>query len=316
LGLAAGVLIALLAMFLLERLDKTLRDPAEVEALLGLAVLGMIPSSRAFARNASVSPLEATPEAEAFRLLRTQLRYFNVDTEVRSLLVTSGDVGDGKSIVAWNLARTAAALSPTSRVLLIDGDLRRPRIATLAGESASPGLSELLTHGLSVQDVVRRSRLGATEQGQAACDLFIITAGALAPNPSELMQSEKLRVVLQELQQHFDFVIVDAPPSAVVSDAIPVMSQVSGVLVVVRLRHSRRNSLRRLREQVSRLPAPCLGVIINDVRRSDGGYARYYRDEDRGGKRVARHASLEQPARTTRVVTPESDADAATVEPR
>lgn len=276
LGLVAGVLVGLLAMFLAERLDGTLRDPKEVEALLALPVLAMIPSSRAFARDGSRAPSEATPEAESFRLLRTQLRYFNVDREVRSLLVTSGDSGDGKSIVAWNLARTAAALSPKSRVLLIDADLRRPRIATLAGETGSPGLSELLTHGLGVRDVVRTLRLDPAQPSHMAGELHVITAGALAPNPSELMQSEKLRVVMRDVQEWYDFVVVDAPPSAVVADAIPVMSQVSGVLVVVRLRHSQRKSLWRLREQVARLPAPCLGVIINDVKRSEHGYGGYY----------------------------------------
>ena len=298
LGLVAGVLVGLLAMFLAERLDGTLRDPKEVEALLALPVLAMIPSSRAFARDASRAPSEATPEAESFRLLRTQLRYFNVDREVRSLLVTSGDSGDGKSIVAWNLARTAAALSPKSRVLLIDADLRRPRIATLAGEAGSPGLSELLTHGLGIRDVVRTLRLDAAQPSHMAGQLDVITAGASPPNPSELMQSEKLRAVIREVQEWYDFVIVDAPPSAVVADAIPVMSQMSGVLLVVRLRHSQRKSLLRLREQVARLPVPCLGVIINDVRRSEHGYGGYYNrpgpvDTGMYGDRVP---SLDRPA--------------------
>jgi succinoglycan biosynthesis transport protein ExoP len=276
LGLAAGVLVGLLAMFLAERLDGTLRDPKEVAALLGLPVLGMIPSSRGLARNTSVSPLDSTSEAEAFRLLRTQLRYFNVDREIRSLLVTSGDAGDGKSVISWNLARTAAALSPDFKVLLLDADLRRPRINVLADQPGSPGLSELLSSGLSVQDVVRSHRLDAEEDAGPPYELHVITAGALAPNPAELMQSAKLHAVLAEVQDQYDLVIVDAPPSAIVSDAIPVMSQVSGVLVVVRLRHSRRNSLRRLSEQVSQLTAPTLGVIINDVKQSKLDYGGYY----------------------------------------
>jgi capsular exopolysaccharide synthesis family protein len=145
---------------------------------------------------------------------------------------------------------------------------------------------------------VRTLRLDAAQPSHMAGQLDVITAGASPPNPSELMQSEKLRAVIREVQEWYDFVIVDAPPSAVVADAIPVMSQMSGVLLVVRLRHSQRKSLLRLREQVARLPVPCLGVIINDVRRSEHGYGGYYNrpgpvDTGMYGDRVP---SLDRPA--------------------
>jgi capsular exopolysaccharide synthesis family protein len=154
--------------------------------------------------------------------------------------------------------------------------LRRPRISELAGEPTSPGLSELITGRVSLDAVVRTHRLDAVDEHDLPCELHVMTAGALAPNPAELMQSTKLHEVLQRVQDRYDLVIIDAPPSAVVSDAIPVMSQVSGVLLVARLRHSRRASLRRLSDQMSRLSVPCLGVIINDVKQTKLDYGGYY----------------------------------------
>jgi succinoglycan biosynthesis transport protein ExoP len=278
LGVLAGLVIGLLAAFVAERLDQTLRDPEEVKSLLGLPVLGAIPSSRSLlGRSKGARPLGATSEAEAFRLLRAQLRYFNVDRRIQSVLVTSAAPGDGKSTVAWNLASSAAIVSPTSSVLLVDADLRRPRIASLSDEPSSPGLSELLTHGLHFDEVIRLKHLGDAGPADASPALSIITAGALPPNPSELMESHKLHLLLEELHQHYDLIVVDAPPPSIVSDAIPLMRQVSGVLVVVRLRQTRRSAVRALREQLDRLAAPCLGLILNDVPSGDSRYKGYKR---------------------------------------
>jgi capsular exopolysaccharide synthesis family protein len=299
LGLLAGILIGLLAAFLAERVDRALRDPDEVKALLGLPILGMIPSNGALGRRSAVPLRGDTPEAEAFRLLRAQLRYFNVDREIRSVLVTSAVSGDGKSTVAWNLARTAALLAPYSSVLAVDADLRRPRIAELAGEPALPGLAELLTQSMSVEDVIRSVDVSGAGPPAKRVALNVITGGDLAPNPTELIESQKLREVLEKLDAQHDFVVIDAPPTAIVSDAIPLMGQVSGVLVVVRLRHTRRDALRALRDQLDRLGAPCLGVVLNDVKFADtgyGGYSRYPSSRAERRSRTPRAAPpLERP---------------------
>jgi capsular exopolysaccharide synthesis family protein len=127
----------------------------------------------------------------------------------------------------------------------------------------------------------------------------VITGGELAPNPTELIESQKLREVLEELDAQHDFVVIDAPPTAIVSDAIPLMGQVSGVLVVVRSRHTRRDALRALRDQLDRLGAPCLGVVLNDVKFADtsyGGYSRYPSSRTERRSRNARAAPpLERP---------------------
>jgi capsular exopolysaccharide synthesis family protein len=271
LGLLAGILVGLLAVFLAERVDRALRDQEDATDLFGLPLLGIIPSSRALSRTAATRPLAPTVAAEPFRLLRAQLRYFNVDREIKSVLVTSAAPGDGKSTVAWNLARTAASLSPDSSVLIVDADLRRSSIAAMLGLEPAPGLSEVLTLDVPLAEAVRTFDVDGS-LGR----LDVLTAGAPAPNPSELLESQKLRRLVEDLHHRYDLVIFDTPPTAVVSDAIPLMTRVSGILVVVRLGNTRRDDAKRLHEQLVRLEAPTLGLVINGVSSRASGYRAGY----------------------------------------
>ena len=274
LGLMAGLLIGLAAVFLAERFDQTMRDPDDVRDVVGLPLLGMIPSSRELSGSSKAKPFGFSAEDERFRLLRAQLRYFNVDRAIESVLVSSAAPGDGKSTVAWHLARAEATLSPDSTVLLVDADLRRPRLAEMAGLPQAPGLAELLTQDLALNDVVRQCDVEAL-WGERVAKLWVLTAGGGAPNPSELMESNKLRHLVSELHAKYDFIVFDAPPPAIVSDVIPLVTQVSGVLVVVRLRHTRRDALRRLVEQLGGLGAHALGLVLNDLPTSEFGYGGY-----------------------------------------
>jgi len=276
LGFLAGLILGGFAMLLAERIDQTLRDPDEVRDLSPLPTLGVIPSSRALARDSRSSLSTSPHEAETFRLLRAQLRYFNVDREIRSVLISSAAPGDGKSTVAWNLARTAASLSSDSSVLLVDADLRRPSIARMADLPAAPGLAEVLTRDLTPEEVVRSLPTTDASGVEHGGSFDVLTAGAPAPNPSELLESKKLRHVLDVIQARYDFVVIDAPPTSIVSDAIPLMSQVSGVLLVVRMRHTRRDALRRLSDQLAGLGAPALGLVVNDVSTNANSYGGYY----------------------------------------
>jgi Mrp family chromosome partitioning ATPase len=167
--------------------------------------------------------------------------------------------------------------------------------------SRAPGLTELLTHDeIDLDDVVQTVPVpgpGGTE----AAKLHIITAGAEAPNPFELMESQKLKALLTRLHERFDFIVVDAPPPSVVSDAIPLMIQVSGVLVVIRIRRTRRAALRRFAEQIHELGANALGLVINDVAsgRAQGyGYGYGYGYEVRKPAASARgQSSVSRPMR-------------------
>jgi capsular exopolysaccharide synthesis family protein len=269
LGVIAGFLVGLLAALLAERLDATLHDADETKELLQWPVLGTIPAIRSRTVSTGVPPPAL---AESFRLLRVQLHYFNVDREIKSLLIASASTGDGKSTVAWHLACTAAELAPHSSVLLIDADLRRPRIAELSGEPRLPGLAEALTQRVAHDAVVRTHLLPHNNLSSRPAQLSIITSGAVVPNPVELLESKAFERLLKDAQRDYDLVIVDSPPTSVVSDAIPLIRQVSGIVAVVRVGHTRRDAARALQEQLVQLHAPILGMVINDVH---GGRHRY-----------------------------------------
>ncbi|MHB8691981.1 MAG: tyrosine-protein kinase domain-containing protein [Solirubrobacteraceae bacterium] len=275
LGIVAGLLIGLLAALVLERLDQRLRDVDEISDTLDLPLLASIPHSRLIQRaGAGGAQTLVGPDMDAFHLLRTQLRYFNVDREIKTVLVASAAPRDGKSTVAWYLARAAAEASPDSRVIIIEADLRAPVLAKRAGLDPAPGLGELLTQRLELEDVTQTVPI-RTSPG-TTIELHAVVAGLPAPNAAELMESQALRSLVQKLEQEYDFVIFDAPPPSIVPDAISLMTQVDGVLVVVRLKQTGRVLFRQLANQLRELRVHTLGFVLNDRRITDGGYRYGY----------------------------------------
>lgn len=280
LGFFLGLVIGIGLAFLFERLDRRIKDIGELEETYGLPVLGTVPDSPALASKPSSMPQLPFREAEAFRILRARLRYFNVDRPLRSVLVTSVAAGEGKTTVAQHLA-LAAASGSSSRVLLLEADLRRPRIAHEFGLEPLPGLAEVLTHNVALEEVV--THVGVGEAGIGAGNgraLDVIVAGADPPNSAELLESAKMADLLDGLFATYDFVVIDTPPTSLVADAIPLMSRVSGVVVISQVGRSSRDGAAHLREQLRRLAAPTLGVVANRVKvsRGDGYYGYGGRD--------------------------------------
>jgi capsular exopolysaccharide synthesis family protein len=292
LGLFGGLIFGFLVLFLVERFDKSVRDVEEASRLLGLPIIGTIPTARELSRGRT--PRASTGSAavgEAFGLLIAQLRYFNVDRKIGSVTMTSGGMADGKSTVAWNVAVAAAALTPESSVLVVDCDLRRPSIAEISGLGPVTGLTELLTHAIDRDDAIHVLEVAWPPGGELSTKLSVLAAGSPAPNPSELMQSQTFRSLIEELKAEYDFIVFDAPPPTIVSDAMPVLSEADGVLVVVRVRLTRRDGVKRLRELLSRLGIPALGMVLNDVS-SRGGYGYGYGAYADGGAAKGRGRRL------------------------
>jgi tyrosine-protein kinase len=293
LGSVLGVVLGVGLAFLLERLDRRVRDPREIEAAFRRPILATIPKSRALASSAYLQDgaLPAVDE-EAFRMLRANLRYFNVDRQVQSVLVTSPAPADGKSTVAWGLAAAAAAAG--ARVLLIEADLRHPTLArSSARVSPEPGLSSVLA-GYSVFDeavqrvpIQQRNHSSSTERA-----IYVLPAGPLPPNPVDLIDSERMREVVHEAERAYDLVVIDTPPTSIVSDAIPLVKQVTGVIVVVRLGQSTREAVVQLSNQLEHLHAPTLGVVLNALARDRsygyGYYAYGYAEQRNGGPAALR----------------------------
>jgi len=298
LGAMLGLLVGIGLAFLFERLNRRLRDPEEVEEAFGLPVLGTVPESKAImASNEGTAAAELPfAENEAFRMLRASLRYFNVDRDMRTLLVTSHSAEMGKSTIAWNLARVAAA---SSKVAIVESDLRNPTLARQHGLSVGPGLAELLTHQVGLDEAIQSKPIvtggNGSDGGERTLD--VIVAGSLPPNPAELMESQAMSRALAELRDRYELVVVDTAPVGVVSDAFPLLGQVDGAIVVARIGRSTTDAAERLRDQLARLDAPVLGVVANGIklRRGDGyGYGYY----GRGGAHPA-GGEAAQPARSS-----------------
>lgn len=275
-GIFLGLLLGIGLAFLAERLNRKLRTPEEAGQALRLPVLGVIPDSKAIAEIQDGRGLEQLPfgEEEAFRMIRASLRYFSVDREIKTLLITSSAPGAGKSTLAWSLTRIA---SKTAKVVLVETDLRNPSIARREGGLSGPGLAEVLTHQAELEQAIQHVAVG---QGDAVgngkpVSMDVITAGALPPNPADLVESQSMADVIVQLKERYDFVVVNTPPVGVVSDAFPLISQVDGVVVLVRLYRTTRDSADDLRQQLERLDAPTLGVVTNGAKTGRSGQYGY-----------------------------------------
>jgi capsular exopolysaccharide synthesis family protein len=275
LAVILALIIGLALAALVDRLDRAVKTVDELERVYRLPVLARIPHERGFGKRlrqrGAAEALRQGPEAEAFRVLRANLRYFG---DVRSLLVVSPEAEDGKSTVATCLATTSAQRG--DRVVLVQADLHKLGDAARGNEERTadgPGLSGVLA-GASLDDALVAVPVGdSTER-----ELTVLPSGPPPPNPSDLLESARMREVMRELAERYDLVLYDTPAMGAVSDAFALVSESSGVIVVSRLGHTHRDRARELLKQLTLLRAHVLGVVANyaDLPK-DGGYGYYGR---------------------------------------
>ena len=280
LGAVLGLLLGLGVAFLLERLDRRIREPKDFQAIYGVPLLGIVPESAALSHPAerrrwargTENVKEALPaqEEEVFQLIRAHLRYFNIDRELRTLLVVSPAPLDGKTIIARHLASAAASMG--SVVLLIEADLRSPALAEQLDLKPGPGLSDVLIGEQSLWAATQLVDVESPpEDGSAGRSLDVLAAGVpLPPNPAKLIESRAMEGVLEEARSTYDLVVIDTPGLCAVSDAFPLLRKVDGVIIVGRGGRSRRDMAERLNQTLRGARAPVLGVVANGfkVRRS------------------------------------------------
>ncbi|GGK67527.1 chromosome partitioning protein [Sphaerisporangium melleum] len=254
-ALLAGLTVAFTCFVLRDRLDITVKTNAALQETSGSPTLGII----AYERDARQRPLVLrhdghSTRAEAFRSLRTNLQFIGVDRRPRSLLITSCRQGDGKTSTAANLAIVLAQAG--WRVLAVDADLRQPRLADYLGLEGAKGLTDVL---------IGAATLGEATQQWGPPALSVITAGQLPPNPSELLGSQEMRVLLQRVSVEYDLVIVDAPPLLAVSDAAALAAICDGTLLVARHGKTRTDHLARGAEMIRSVGARVVGTVLNAV---------------------------------------------------
>jgi capsular exopolysaccharide synthesis family protein len=276
-GLVVGLLIGILAVFTRARLDQRIKDRDDLEELTDLPILAEIPRQPV---SHGTDGVKTIPRAqfEAFGLLRANLRYLSVSRDMTSILVTSATPGEGKSTVASGLACAAAGAGV--KVLLIEADLRRPSLRNqLSVPDPGSGLSEVITGQARLQDGIVPAHLRA-EGALSDITVDVMLSGALPPNPGMLLQSHEMTVLLSWCSDQYDLVVIDTPPVSVVSDAIPLLSQVDSVLVVSSYKTSRRDATSVLFDQLYRLGAPLAGLVANRSRRASGNYEYYHVQTD------------------------------------
>jgi len=271
LNLALGALIGLLVgagvAVLRELLDNTVSSPDDVEETASAPVLASIAYDSEVPKHPLLTEAGShAPRVEAFRLLRTNLQFLNLDTRPRSLVITSAVPGEGKTSTATNLA---IALAQTGqRVLLVDGDLRRPKVASVLGLERSVGLTTVL---------VGRSELQDSIQKHAGSGIYLLASGPIPPNPTEVLQSHAAQSLFDKLNQMFDMVIIDAPPLLPVSDAAIMARDVDGAILVVRHGKTSKEQLRQARLRLDHVDANLFGVAVNMApRRGKGAYGYSY----------------------------------------
>jgi capsular exopolysaccharide synthesis family protein len=287
LGAIVGLVLALVLVFALERFDRRIRVPQDLEAVYRQPLLGAIPQSAHLSRTGRLRRGTRTmlppAEAEWFSLIRARLRFLNIRRELRTLIVASAEEGEGKTMVARNLAEAAAALG--SRVLLIEADLRNPSIGEQLGIQPGPGLSDVLIGAVPLEEAVSALELDPGTDGRGRPrTLWVLPAGGiLPPNPAELLESEAAVELLGRVRPEYDLVVVDTPPLTVVSDALPLLPVVDGIVIVGRVGSSRHHAADRLRQLLVGSDAPILGVIANGARSSGTSVYPYAADAARTG---------------------------------
>jgi capsular exopolysaccharide synthesis family protein len=288
LGLVASSLLGMGAALLLEKLDSVYHTLDDLKAKTKLPILGSLPVAKELVEG--MTPLEqaanwfdkAVPRLptilkgsseldrysrsssflEALRVLYTNIQLLSSDRPIRSLIITSAMTGDGKSTVSMYLAQTAAAMG--KKVLLIDADLRSPQVHNRLNLPNELGLSNLISNDLRINPLMHRP--------QTAPGLTVLTAGQIPLDPTKLFASQRMRNLMEKLQQSFDLVIYDAPPLVGLADVSLLAPHTDGLVVVVRMGQTDRAALTQALENLKLSQSPVLGIVANGVKNTFESY--------------------------------------------
>jgi len=270
LGAAVGLFIMGGIAFLIEYLDDTIRDSDDISRQLDLPILGFIAHHKDIPDKIISATQPRTPTTEAFRSLRINIENVSEDHSLKTIMITSPSPGDGKSTVATNLG-TVIAQSDRS-VALIDADLHRPKLHTILRISNRTGLTDILHQpDVRLRGMARETKIP---------NLRVVTSGSLPSNPAELLGSENMAAVLQQLGSVVDMIVIDSPPILAVTDPAALASWVDGVLLVINPGVTKMAAAKQAVEQLQGGGARILGVVLNGVElnrfRSKYYYKGYY----------------------------------------
>lgn len=261
LGGVLGLMFGFGLAFLLEYMDTTVKSLDDVERFLGVPVLAVVPKDVGILHRTS----GFNPDAEAYRILRTNIEFNRRDPQANCLTVVSGGAGEGKSTTISNLAFVCAQGGYT--VLLIDADLRRPRLHTLFDVGNNVGLTNYLTTTVRLEEVVIQT---------AVENLYFLPSGILPADSAGVLNSQRMSELIEDVKSRFDLVLIDSPPILGVSDASVLANEADMTLIVVQHRKLPRHMLMRVKQAVENVGGKVLGVVLNNVDvRTDANYQYY-----------------------------------------
>ena len=273
-GAMLGLLFGLLLVFSIESLDKTIKSPEAAEELVGAPLLGVIPMlsqarqqlmADAPERDLVVFNDPTSLAAEACRSIRTNMMFISAQKEFSLFSVTSPGPRDGKTTVAINLAVTMAQAG--ARILLVDADMRRPRVHKSFGLKSDRGISNVMAGDVQLTDAIHKSEVP---------NLDILPCGPMPPNPAELLHTDRFRQILAQCRNNYDRVILDSPPIGPVTDPAIIGSVTDGVVLVLRAGHTTREAAKFARRQLGDAGARILGLVINQTDRKGKVYGYGY----------------------------------------
>jgi capsular exopolysaccharide synthesis family protein len=281
LALVLGLVIGVGAAVLRETLDTSVKSALALGSLTEAPVLSTVPlDSRAKREPLIVAGSAGSVRAEALRQLRTNLQFVNVDEPARTIVVTSAVPGEGKSTMACNLAIVFAEAG--KRVVLVDGDLRRPKLADYLGVEGALGLTNVLAGQAGVDSAL---------QQWGTSGVFILPSGSIPPNPSELLGSRNMAALVASLRGGFDVVIIDTPPLLPVTDAALAATIADGTVLVIRCGKTTATQARSAAEALAAVDARVLGCVLNMTPRKGRESYSYY---DYSPKAAAKRAAAEE----------------------
>lgn len=270
-GLVVGIGLALALVALIERLDRRVRSEEELEDLFGLPVIARIPGVKAF-KDTGADAMLLAPEAEAFRTLRSNLRYLNVNRDWSSLLIASPEPSDGKSTVARGLAGAMAEMGDD--VVLVEADLRKESAFRGDPNYASEGLSGVLA-GTPLDDALMQVSVSRSGP-HAGRTMTVLPSGPVAPNAPELLESEQMQATLKALGERFEMMIVDSPAIGAISDAMALVPTVSAILAIGGIGRTTRVGAKEFVDQLALTGNRPVGLVVTFTSPSRTQYS-YYR---------------------------------------
>jgi polysaccharide biosynthesis transport protein len=252
-GAVGGLLLGYVGAFVRMNLDRKLRSVDEVEELIESPVLAILPEIKDLDRKqtAGIDSSNRGPAAEAFRQLRTNFRFIDVDKPIHSVVITSANEGEGKSTVAVNLARVLATAG--QETVIIDADLRRPVVAGVFGVDTEIGLAQVLVGDVTAEEALQESGIE---------HLRVMSAGRVPHNPSELLGSHRMQLLLQELSKDY-LVVLDAPPLLPVTDAALLAAIADGAMVVFAIGSTYKEQAKLAKRRLTQTGGRMLGIILN-----------------------------------------------------